>query len=51
MNKRYVVEVELDGVTTNTEQETWDEAVQLVGDLCKEFPTANISIIDNEKEV
>ena len=51
MRKRYIVELELDGVTTQTEQEAWDDAVELMGNLCKEYPTANISIIDKEEEV
>jgi len=51
LRKRYIVELELDGVTTQTEQEAWDDAVELMGNLCKEYPTANISIIDKEEEV
>jgi hypothetical protein len=48
---RYIVEMEKDGVISETEHETWQEAVDAMEKLIQAFPLANVSIIDKEKEV
>lgn len=47
---RYIVELEAGGELSETEYETWDEAVSAMEKLIQAFPLVNVSIIDKEKE-